>query len=96
MHAMVGPSKLMEDIPMDAIQTTEYARALLSARGNKAMAEAIDRPSSSAYCLHAATAPFREAVAGWCERRFGVSVDPHREVQLLVGSQEGTAQDTRS
>ena len=25
---------------MDAIQTTEYARALLSARGNKAMAEA--------------------------------------------------------
>ncbi|WP_422033102.1 hypothetical protein [Roseovarius sp.] len=28
---------------MDAIQTTEYARALFSARGNKAMAEAAQR-----------------------------------------------------
>ena len=41
-----GP-KLMEDIPMDAIQTTEYARALLSARGNKAMAEAAQRMRDS-------------------------------------------------
>lgn len=57
----------------------------------RAMADAVDRPTSSSYCLHAATAPFREAVSAWCNRRFGVSVDPEREVQLLVGSQEGTA-----
>ena len=57
----------------------------------KSMAVAIDEPSSSAYCLEAGTAPFRRAVADWCQQRFGVSVDPDRHVQLLVGSQEGTA-----
>ena len=55
------------------------------------MAEAIHQPASAAYCLEAATAPFRQAVAHWCRERFGVSVDPDRQVQLLVGSQEGTA-----
>ena len=57
----------------------------------RAMSEAIPAASSSAYCLNAATAPFREGVADWCFRRFGVTVDPDHEVQLLVGSQEGTA-----
>ena len=57
----------------------------------RAMGEAIPSASSSAYCLQSATAPFREAVAEWCSRRFGVKVDPEREVQLLIGSQEGTA-----
>ena len=51
----------------------------------------LGRPASAAYCLHGATLPFREAVAAWAERRFGVSVDPEEEVLLLVGSQEGTA-----
>ena len=57
----------------------------------ESMAVAIDEPSSSAYCLEAATAPFRRAVSDWCQQRFAVSVDPDRHVQLLVGSQEGTA-----
>ena len=51
----------------------------------------LGRPESAAYCLHGATLPFREAVAAWAQRRFGVAVDPEREVLLLVGSQEGTA-----
>jgi aspartate/methionine/tyrosine aminotransferase len=57
----------------------------------EAIAAALGRPESAAYCLHAATLPFREAVAAWAGRRFGVGVDPEREVLLLVGSQEGTA-----
>ena len=57
----------------------------------EAMAAALPSPSSSAYCLQAGTAPFRSAVAAWCHRRFGVTVDPDREVLLLIGSQEGTA-----
>lgn len=57
----------------------------------KAIEVALRTPESSSYCLHAATRPFREAVATWSQRRFGVSVDPDREVLLLVGSQEGTA-----
>ena len=56
-----------------------------------AMARAIEHPASAAYCLEAGTAPFRQAVADWCQQRFNVVVDPDRHVQLLVGSQEGTA-----
>ena len=53
------------------------------------MADAISEPLSSRYCLQAATAPFRQAAAAWVQGRFGVSVDPDREILLLVGSQEG-------
>ncbi len=53
--------------------------------------EALDDSRSSSYCLHAATKSFREAVSNWCHARFGVHVDPDREVLLLVGSQEGLA-----
>ena len=56
-----------------------------------AIAERLTAPESAGYCLHAATRPFREAVARWALRRFGVNVDPDTEVQLLLGSQEGTA-----
>ncbi|MCP9930099.1 aminotransferase class I/II-fold pyridoxal phosphate-dependent enzyme [Cyanobium sp. AMD-g] len=57
----------------------------------EAMAAGLVRPESASYCLHAATLPFREAVAAWAQRRFDVAVDPETEVLLLVGSQEGTA-----
>jgi aspartate/methionine/tyrosine aminotransferase len=57
----------------------------------EAMAAQLGSPRSAAYCLHGATRPFREAVAAWAQGRFGVTVDPDREVLLLVGSQEGTA-----
>jgi aspartate/methionine/tyrosine aminotransferase len=56
-----------------------------------AMAHALASPDSASSCLHAATLPFREAVAAWAQRRFGTTVDPETEVLLLVGSQEGTA-----
>jgi aspartate/methionine/tyrosine aminotransferase len=56
-----------------------------------AIRERLGEPASAAYCLHGATRPLREAVAAWAQRRFGVCVDPDREVLMLVGSQEGTA-----
>ena len=55
------------------------------------MRKALNEPESSSYCLHSSTRPFREVVAAWAKRRFGVNVDPDSEVLLLVGSQEGTA-----
>jgi aspartate/methionine/tyrosine aminotransferase len=57
----------------------------------EAIAQRLHHPASASYCLHAATLPFREAVAAWALRRFDISVDPETEVQLLVGSQEATA-----
>ena len=56
-----------------------------------AMAAALERPQSAAYCMHGATQPFRQAVADWAGQRFATAVDPDTEVLLLVGSQEGTA-----
>ena len=56
-----------------------------------AMAAQLTQPASAGYCLQAGTLPFREAAAAWVQHRFGVQVDPLREVLLLVGSQEGTA-----
>lgn len=34
---------------------------------------------------------FREAIAAWYQRRFGVTLDPAREVLPLIGSKEGIA-----
>ncbi|XFA73973.1 LL-diaminopimelate aminotransferase [Thermosynechococcaceae cyanobacterium Okahandja] len=48
-------------------------------------------PSTYGYQLFASTAAFRAAVATWYERRFGLPIDPEREVLTLIGSQEGTA-----
>ena len=56
-----------------------------------AMAAAMERPESAAYCMHGATQPFRQVVADWAAERFATAVDPDTEVLLLVGSQEGTA-----
>lgn len=56
-----------------------------------AMVAQLTHPASAGYCLQAGTLPFREAAAAWVQQRFGVQVDPLREVLLLVGSQEGTA-----
>ncbi|MFH1003223.1 MAG: aminotransferase class I/II-fold pyridoxal phosphate-dependent enzyme, partial [Chloroflexota bacterium] len=33
----------------------------------------------------------RQAIAGWYQRRFGVSLDPAKEVLPLIGSKEGVA-----
>jgi len=57
----------------------------------EAISHRLHHPASASYCLHGATLPFREAVAAWALRRFGIRVDPETEVQLLVGSQEATA-----
>ncbi len=56
-----------------------------------AISQSLEAPESAAYCLNIGTKPFREVAADWCKKRFGVSVDPEKEVLLLIGSQEGTA-----
>ncbi|ATS18160.1 succinyldiaminopimelate aminotransferase [Parathermosynechococcus lividus PCC 6715] len=57
----------------------------------RAIEAALQDPSTYGYQLFASTAAFRMAVATWYERRFGLKVDPEREVLTLIGSQEGTA-----
>ena len=45
-------------------------------------------PERAPYPLAAGLPELRNAVAGWCERRFGVDLDPDREVIPTYGSKE--------
>jgi len=56
-----------------------------------ALRAAVHDPATHGYCLHSGTAPLREAVADWFERRFGLRVDPETQVLPLIGAQEGFA-----
>ena len=57
----------------------------------KVIETSLRDPSTHGYLLHAGTKDFRVAVAYWYSQRFGIAVDPEREVLQLIGSQEGTA-----
>ncbi|MFQ5654245.1 MAG: aminotransferase class I/II-fold pyridoxal phosphate-dependent enzyme [Planctomycetota bacterium] len=54
----------------------------------RATAEGIDRWRSAGYPPYDGTAAFREAVAAWTRRRFGVELDPRREICSSIGSKE--------
>jgi len=56
-----------------------------------AMHEAIDDSRNHDYPPYEGTLEFREAVATWMQRRFGVSVDPVKEVMAVIGSKEAIA-----
>ncbi len=45
-------------------------------------------PETSSYPLAQGLPELRAAVAGWCERRFGVRLDPEREIVPTLGSKE--------
>jgi len=52
---------------------------------------ALHDPRFSRYPFQMGHVPFREAVARWMERRFGVVLDPVAELLPLIGSKEGIA-----
>ncbi len=53
--------------------------------------EAAADPTLSRYPYQLGLPAFREAVASWMHRRFGVQVDPWEEVLPLIGSKDGIA-----
>ncbi len=57
----------------------------------EALAEAARHPETHTYPPYEGTTEYRQAVAAWYGRRFGVSLDPEREVLALIGSKEGLA-----
>jgi LL-diaminopimelate aminotransferase len=54
-----------------------------------ALIEAVRDPATHRYPKYTGLPEFRESIAAWYERRFGVTLDPDDEVQPLVGSKEG-------
>ncbi|MBI4410138.1 MAG: aminotransferase class I/II-fold pyridoxal phosphate-dependent enzyme [Gemmatimonadetes bacterium] len=57
----------------------------------RALTEAVQEPRMSRYGFQLGLLAFREAVAAWMQKRFGVTLDPLREIHPLVGSKEGIA-----
>ncbi len=57
----------------------------------QAMREAVSDPTTHRYPPYAGTSGFRRAVADWYRGRFGVQLDPDRQVLALIGSKEGIA-----
>jgi LL-diaminopimelate aminotransferase len=55
----------------------------------EAMREAALDPPNHRYPESDGLPEFRRSVAGWYERRFGVSLDPDTEVLSLIGAKEG-------
>ena len=55
------------------------------------LARAAQDPAMSRYAFQLGLPAFREAAAGYMQRRFGVTVDPFTELQPLLGSKEGIA-----
>ena len=56
-----------------------------------ALCEAARDPKNHRYPSYEGMIEFREAIAEWYKRRFGVSLDPEKEAITLIGSKEGIA-----
>ena len=57
----------------------------------EALTRAGKDPAMSRYPFQLGLPAFREAVAAWMERRFGVRLDPYKEILPIIGSKEGIA-----
>ena len=57
----------------------------------RTMHEAADDPANHRYPESDGLPELRKSIAGWYQRRFGVTLDPDKEVLPLIGSKEGIA-----
>ena len=57
----------------------------------EALCTAAKDPANHHYPDYAGLPAYRSAVAGWYKKRFGVSLDPEKEVVALMGSKDGIA-----
>lgn len=55
------------------------------------LARAAQDPAMSRYAFQLGLPAFREAAAGYMQRRFGLTLDPFTEIHPLLGSKEGIA-----
>lgn len=58
--------------------------------------EQLDDPANHRYPSSQGEADTRQAIAEWYRKRFGVDLNPDREVAILLGSKEGLANVARA
>jgi LL-diaminopimelate aminotransferase len=57
----------------------------------EALTRALENPAMSRYAFQLGLPAFREAAAAYLQRRFGLTIDPFKELHPLLGSKEGLA-----
>lgn len=57
----------------------------------RALAEAAGQAAFNRYPFQFGLPAYREAIAAWMAKRFGVTLDPFREVLPIIGSKDGIA-----
>jgi LL-diaminopimelate aminotransferase len=57
----------------------------------QALTRALQDPAMSRYAFQLGLPAFREAAAAYMQRRFGVTIDPFKELLPLLGSKDGIA-----
>lgn len=55
------------------------------------LCRAVHDPETHQYPSYSGSTVFRDAAAGWLEKRFGVKLDAEKEIITLIGSKEGIA-----
>jgi LL-diaminopimelate aminotransferase len=50
---------------------------------------AIDKHAAAGYPSYVGSLEYRQAVAAWLQRRFGISLDPKTQIASTIGSKEG-------
>lgn len=57
----------------------------------KALQDTATNPAHHQYPSYVGMKSFRVSAANWCKKRFGLELDPDREVITMIGSKEGIA-----
>src|SRR6185437_7026425 len=55
----------------------------------EAMQKALDNPANHKYRPFGGMPEYKQAIAQWCAKRFGFTLDPASEITSLIGSKEG-------
>src|SRR6185437_9494075 len=55
----------------------------------EAMQKALDNPANHKYPPFGGMPEYKQAIAQWCAKRFGFTLDPASEITSLIGSKEG-------
>jgi LL-diaminopimelate aminotransferase len=91
-YAFAEVDKKVEELKSKGITPIDFGVGDPSAPTPKlirrAAAEGLERRRSSGYPSYIGDVEFREAVARWVQKRYGLSVDPQAEISSTIGSKE--------
>jgi len=91
-YAFEEVDKKVEELRSRGIQSIDFGvgdpTSPTPAFVRRAAAEALEARRSSGYPSYVGSLEFRQAVAAWAERRYGVRLDPASEISSTIGSKE--------